>query len=347
MKKSVILSTLFIISIFSMILPSAYATTGEIHLENNEFTLYRGYLITFPVIIEMNDYKYHPSLEIIYNGEIHQKIKLNSIGDTFQSVIGLNDNWASGNYIINLTYQNEILDSESFVILRDNEVESEIIIHKSMTEDIQPFIALSTDNLVLENSSHELISITGNLYNSQTGYFVIIDVTKPDGSIETIYASSSSDGAFSGLIPIDKHWIAGEYFVSATYLDDSTPPVSFNIQNNWETPIFTESQLVGSFEISSSISHDYTILEVTGTIETDETQVTLSVGTDDVVMYEDVVSLNDGSFETSMVLYDYTTNTPWEYGEYQIRGLIGEKSFHSKTFTLNDQSFNSFDSFNL
>ena len=216
MKGSVILSLLFVIFIFSIVLPNVYATTGEITLENSKFTLYRGNMITFPVTVEMSDYIHHPSLEIIHNGKITQKVSLYSIGDTFYSTIGLNENWSSGEYTINLTYQGTILDSESFVITRDNEVTSEIIIHESMHKDVEPFISLYPDELILENSSHEIIYITGNLYNSQTGHFVIIDVTKPDGTIETIYATPSSDGTFSGLIPIDKHWIAGEYLVSGS-----------------------------------------------------------------------------------------------------------------------------------
>lgn len=319
--------------------PSVYATLGEITLDQSEFTLYRGSNISFPVIAEMSDYSYRPTLEITHNGDVTQKISLYSVGDTFQSYIGLNDNWSSGEYIINLKHRGEILDSKSFTILRDNEVKSEIILYENMSQTVEPFISLSTDKLVLENSSHEIIYIEGNLYISQTGHFVIIDVTNTDGTIDTISAPLNSDGTFLGLIPIDKHWSAGEYLVSASYLDDVIPPKSFNIQNNWEIPIFTEAQLVGSFEITSEISHDYTILGVTGNIETDETQVTLSIGKDDVVMYDDVVLLDDGSFETSIVLYDYITNTPWEYGEYFISGLIGEKSFHSKTFTLNEQSF--------
>jgi hypothetical protein len=338
MKIIYILSVMFVMGVFSMVLPSAYATTGEITLDQREFTLYRGNMITFPVIIEMNDYTHRPTLEIMFNGTVTQKISLYPIGDTFSSLVGLNENWESGDYTINLKYQGAILDSESFVILRDNEVVSEIITHENIHKPVEPFISLSTNELVLENSFHEIIYITGNLYSSQFGHFVIIDVTKPDGTIDTFHASHSDDGTFSGFIPIDKHWIGGEYLVSASYLNESVTE-SFNIQNNWGTPIFTESQLVGSFEISSSISHDYTILEIVGTIETDEQQVTLSISKGDVVMYEDTVSLNDGSFETSMVLYDYTTNTPWEYGEYSIHGMIGEKSFHSKTFTLNEQSF--------
>jgi len=338
MKKSVILSPLFVIFILSIVLPNVYATTGEINLENSEFTLYRGNMIAFPVTVAMTDYTHRPSLEIIHNGEITQNISLRSIGDTFHGILGLNENWTSGDYTINLTYQGTILDSESFVIFRDNEVESKIIVHENMHTFVDPFISLSTNELVLENSSHEIIFITGNLYSSQSGHPVMINMTKPDGTIDAFRASISDDGYFSSLIHIDKQWIGGKYLVSANYLNESVN-TSFSIKNNWETPIFTESQLVGSFEISSSVSHNYTILEIAGTIDTDETNITLSIGKD-VSMYEDIIPLDDdGSFETSMVLYDYTTNSPWDYGEYFVTGLVGEKSFHSKSFTLNEQLF--------
>jgi len=188
MKKSVILSPLFVIFILSIVLPNVYATTGEINLENSEFTLYRGNMIAFPVTVAMTDYTHRPSLEIIHNGEITQNISLRSIGDTFHGILGLNENWTSGDYTINLTYQGTILDSESFVIFRDNEVESKIIVHENMHTFVDPFISLSTNELVLENSSHEIIFITGNLYSSQSGHPVMINMTKPDGTIDAFRA---------------------------------------------------------------------------------------------------------------------------------------------------------------
>ena len=160
MKKSLILLILFVIFTFSIILPQAYATTGEITLENSEFTLYRGNMITFPVIIEMNDYSYRPTLEIMYDDKVTQKISLHPIGDTFQSIIGLNENWESGDYTINLKYHGMILDSKSFVILRDNEVESKTISYKKMHENIDSFISISPNELTLEFSSSEIITIT-------------------------------------------------------------------------------------------------------------------------------------------------------------------------------------------
>jgi hypothetical protein len=90
--------------------------SGKIVLSENEFKLFGGTTIIVPVIVEMNDFIFKPTLEIIYNDVEIQNISFFSQSDTFQTVIGLNDNWNSGIYKINLIYQNNVLDAVSFVI---------------------------------------------------------------------------------------------------------------------------------------------------------------------------------------------------------------------------------------
>ena len=190
-----------------------------------------------------------------------------------------------------------------------------IIIYENMLKIVEPFISLSTDKVILEFSSNEIIYITGNIYTTQTGSHVIIEIAKPDGTSETIIALHNTDGSFVGLIPMDREWSTGEYSVSVTYFNESVTG-SFFIQNNWKTSELTESQLVGSFVITSENSHEFTILGISGNIITDESEITLSVTKENIVMYENTITLDDNkSFETSMVLYDYITNSPWEYGE--------------------------------
>ena len=116
MKVTLAFSAMLMIGLFSMIFPNVYAASGDITVDQSEFTLYHGYMITFPVIIEMSDYTYKPTLDIIHNGNLFQKILLHSIGDTFYSVIGLDENWASGKYLINLKYQGEILEDRKSVV---------------------------------------------------------------------------------------------------------------------------------------------------------------------------------------------------------------------------------------
>ena len=313
--------------------------SGNIVLDQNQITLYRGNTIPFQITAEISDHKYKPELEIFYKDNLVQKIQLSSIGDTFYSTIGLNENWSSGIYTINLKYQNQILDSEQFVISRDNEIEQEITIQEEPVLVAQPYISLSIDELFLENLFYEVIPITGNIHSTNYGHVVSVNVIKPDETVYTTYAFPNSDGFFSTVILVDKYWITGEYSVYATYLKQQTDSQIFTIQNNWATTVFSESQLVGSFEITSEISHDYTILGVSGEIDTDETEISLFIEKEDVVMYQDTIPLNDKNFETSFVLYDYEKNSPWEYGEYKIRGMIGKQEFNSKEFTLDEQAF--------
>ena len=75
----------------------------------------------------------------------------------------------------------------------------------------------------------------------------------------------------------------------------------------------------------------------------------LNISKDEEILYEDSVSIDEKFFETSTVLYDYEKNIPWEYGEYQITGLVGDQSFHSEKFILDGTATTSlnFEDFNL
>ena len=121
-----------------VIIPNAFATSGEISLEKNEFTLYGdGSMVNFSVSGEIFDYLHYPELEIINNNEVIQIVELFPVKNSLYTVIGLDKNWAPGKYSINLTYQNEILDSKSFTIFRDNFVEKEIRSDENMFDIIE------------------------------------------------------------------------------------------------------------------------------------------------------------------------------------------------------------------
>ena len=141
------------VAMIGVMVPSVFATSGTISLENDEFTLYGdGSLITFSVIGEITDYIYIPMLEITHNNEVIQSIKLVPIKNTLYSVIGLDKNWSSGEYFVNLKYKNKILDSKSFNIFRDNEVESKTMIHENMTLVVEPFISAVPNKIILVNN---------------------------------------------------------------------------------------------------------------------------------------------------------------------------------------------------
>ena len=317
--------------------------SGKIILSENEFKLFGGTTIIVPVIVEMNDFIYKPTLEIIHNNVEIQNISFFSQSDTFQTVIGLNDNWDSGIYKINLIYQNNILDTVSFVINRDNEVVTTTIIPEPIFKTIEPFISITPSVVLIENSSLETLSILGNISDSRFGNKIILEIIDPDGNVTYDSGSVAHEGVFTAYVLVDKTWIDGKYTINAQHLNGNKLSTFFTVENILQSTILEESKLIGTFAVSSETSHDYTILGISGNVDTDESTMILQITQEGVVMFEDNLSLDAGLFETSTVLYDYALNKPWTSGDYQISGLIGDDSFHSDTFTLDEQSFSVFE----
>ena len=124
-----------IVSIFMivMIVPSAFATSGSIELDEDEFVLYGGgNVITFSVYGEITDYIHRPTLEIVKNDVVIQTINLIPTKNSLFSVVGLDKDWSHGDYVVRLNYQNNILDSKSFSIFRDNFIEQKTTINENM-----------------------------------------------------------------------------------------------------------------------------------------------------------------------------------------------------------------------
>ncbi|MBT4326168.1 MAG: hypothetical protein HOD60_04575, partial [Candidatus Nitrosopelagicus sp.] len=312
--------------------------SGKIIQKQNNFKLYGGNLIPVTIFVEMNNFIHNPTLTIFHNEILIKTIYPRSGGNLFQSTIGLDDNWKSGIYQINLNHQNKVLDISSFVITRDNESFEEKIFHESMFKSIEPYISVNPSKVILDSHSFEKISVTGSVNSQNSGHNVDVKIITPDDRIISHSILTTSDGIFSYEIITDKNWISGEYIITAKHVHDELLSDTFVVKNNWQEIQSHETNVVGSFDISSEISRDYTILSISGNIETDQKEITLNISKDGDILYEDSLILTEKFFETSTVLYDYEQNIPWEYGEYQITGIVGEESFHSEKFILDGQA---------
>jgi len=334
------------VALIGVMVPSAFAVTGEISLEKNMFTLYGdGNVVTFSVHGLIHDNHEIPELEIIHNDRTVQIIELFPAKNSIFTVIGLDKHWLPGEYFVNLTYQNKILDSKSFTIHRDNFVKAEIINYKNMSDIFESYIELNVKKLILDNNSDETIIVSGNIMSSQFGNDVNFSLHYPDGTIKN-FASVMlpHDGFFHQPINgIDKHWIPGEYEIHVNYLDSPSLITSFVIQNDFLKYSMEKEKLFGSFILSSETSNAFTILGITGNVETDESEMILQISKDDVVLFEDTLSIKENSFETNTVLYDYFSNSPWSSGDYRVTGFIGEDSFYSDVFRLDAQNLSVFE----
>ena len=147
--------------------------SGEIILSENEFKLYGGSIVIFPIIVEMDNFIHKPTLEILYNHDKLQVIDIFSNGDVYQSAFALDDNWKSGVYEINLVQQNNILDTSSFLITRDNEIIESAKNFKSIFNTTEPFLSITPSDMYLDNSGFGTFSILGSISDSRTGHHII------------------------------------------------------------------------------------------------------------------------------------------------------------------------------
>ena len=341
---------LIIVSIITivMMVPSAFATSGSIELDNNEFTLYAGSSIT-PLSIHgtIQDYSHKPILEISQNNVVIKTITLFPIKNSLFTVVGLDGNWSDGEYSVDLIYQDEILDNKSFHIFRDNVAEDKIIVHENMSE-IKEFIQVEPSKVILDNNSNESILLSGHIETSYFGLPLNFILHHPDGTPELIGSVHlPHDGNFNyPLIGIDKNWSSGKYEISVQLVDllnISPLKSSFIVENNFLKYPMEKEKLLGSFTLSSETSNDYTILGIAGNVKTDESEMILQISKDDIVLFEDTLSISDDLFETNTVLYDYVSNAAWTPGDYRVSGLIGDESFYSDVFRLDEQNLSVFE----
>ena len=322
---------------------SSFATSGEIFLEKNEFVLYGdGSMVNFSVTGEIFDYANYPELEILIDNVIFQTVDIFPNKNSIFSIIGLDKNWSQGEYVVNLKYKNEILDSKSFTIIRDNVVEMEIKNHQNMSETLESFIELDLDKLVLEEHSDETIWISGNMQSSQFGNEIKFSLYHPDGTIEDIgkIYHGHTDYFEIPIIGIDKFWMPGEYQIIVNYLDQQFS-TSFIIENDVVLSSLSETHMYaeeseGSFDLSFEKFDQHVILKINGDVRTNDSEIKLIINTNDSIIYESDLPISDGNFYDNILLYDYEKDMSWENTEYEINAFVKQDIVDTKTFTFDE-----------
>jgi len=331
------------VAMIGVMVPSVYATSGEIFLEKNEFVLYGdGSMVNFSVTGEIFDYANYPELEILIDNVIFQTVDIFPNKNSIFSIIGLDKNWSQGEYVVNLKYKNEILDSKSFTIIRDNVVEMEIKNHQNMSETLESFIELDLDKLVLEEHSDETIWISGNMQSSQFGNEIKFSLYHPDGTIEDIgkIYHGHTDYFEIPIIGIDKFWMPGEYQIIVNYLDQQFS-TSFIIENDVVLSSLSETHMYaeeseGSFDLSFEKFDQHVILKINGDVRTNDSEIKLIINTNDSIIYESDLPISDGNFYDNILLYDYEKDMSWENTEYEINAFVKQDIVDTKTFTFDE-----------
>ena len=156
-----------------------YAANAEepiptLNFEGGDYTVYKGNQIlkTITVEIENHDHKIHPKIHIIFENQIIDTIKLgHSSSGFYQTFLNIDKNYQSGDYNLQLEYDNTKSKPISFKIIKefDEQKERTLGFGDYTTElygEKESFIDVSKNNIDIEFSTIETQTITG-IYDSR------------------------------------------------------------------------------------------------------------------------------------------------------------------------------------
>jgi len=196
-------------------------------------------------------------------------------------------------------------------------------------------ISIDGDLFSISGDSFTLLQITGEIEDPKSGVRVIMDLVKPDGTIDKIETIPNSEGFYTTTLLLDQDWEEGLYTLNAFYIENDLGTVTFEIAEVSPIEIFTISD-IGGIEIEYE---EYTKSEgvplnvkITGTIidYVDETEVLFTVVFPNGETSEFIVfAQRTGELKARITVQD-----DWPIGVYQVSTVYEEQVFGKESFVL-------------
>ena len=149
--------------IFTSGIYAAYAEEPitTLNFEGGDYTVYKGnpILKSITVEVENHNHKIHPKIHTIFENQIINTIDLgHSSSGFYQTFLNINENYQSGNYNLQLEYDNTKSKPIPFNIIKEFEEQKERTLGfgdytTKLSEKKESFINFSKDNIDLEFST--------------------------------------------------------------------------------------------------------------------------------------------------------------------------------------------------
>ncbi len=182
----------------------------------------------------------------------------------------------------------------------------------------------------------EIIQISGTIENYLKGQRIFLEMTKPDNTLDEMQILVNQDGVFSIPLYIDSNWIAGNYQLTATYLDNEIGSASFLI-TSVDTPNIQIFANIGSLEIDDEeitlSGNEKSTVEINGNVENYEKGVPISlkiIHPNGIITEISVTGKFSGDFKAHISIED-----DWEFGTFSIISSYEGKNFGEVNFILN------------
>jgi len=185
----------------------------------------------------------------------------------------------------------------------------------------------------------QLLQISGEIEDPKTGVRVIIDLVKPDGTVDKMETIPNKDGFYTTVLLLDQNWEEGFYTINAMYIENDLGTVTFEISEVFPTLIRTLST-IGKIEIEyeeyTKLKGDPLNVKVTGKIfdYVDETEIAFLVLWPNGETKEfSVFGERTGDFKARIPIRDdYPT------GVYEVNTIYDNEFFGKESFVLKKYS---------
>jgi len=198
--------------------------------------------------------------------------------------------------------------------------------------------SLNIDKATVSISEFEptIIQISGTVEDYLQGQRIFLEMIKPDNTFEEMQTIANKDGVFSIPLYLDSNWVAGNYQLSATYLDNEIGSASFLI-TSVDTPKIPVFANIGSLEIDDEeitlSGNEKSTVEVNGNIKNYERGEPISlkvIHPDGIITNVSVTGKSSGDFKAHISIGDN-----WRSGTFSIIASYDGKDFGQVNFILN------------
>ena len=298
-----------------------------LNFEGGDYTVYKGNQIlkTVTVEIENHDHKVHPKIHTIFENQIIDTIDMgHSSSGFYQTFLNIDKNYQSGDYNLQLEYDNKKLKPIPFKIIKEFEEQKERILgfgdyRSKVYDEKESSIDVLKNNIDIEFSTFAKQTISG-IYDSRgMAGKIQLEINGPKSMINNVRFIET--GFFTTDLLIDREWPTGTYKVTGMFNGKSFASNEFTIKNFNKDSLLKNTPIEGILNLETVKSNQYNVIIVKGQLSgsTIPEQIALKIFHEENmidILYIDLKNSSD--FDTSLVLYDHSKKSSWNEGKYTI-----------------------------
>ena len=149
---------------------------------------------------------------------------------------------------------------------------------------------------------------------------ILVKIDGPKDQVSKIRYNNY--GYFETYIEINKEWPTGDYIVSLVSPRGLTLATdNFSVKNFNMIIEEIDTKVIGTIDIKTTKSNEHNVLVISGNLQGQNLPENISIK---ISQNNEVIKILDGSvepngnFNSSIVLYDFVTKSPWDTGKYKL-----------------------------